>query len=169
VLKTTRRMIGKGEDAVEETVQIIGVTLAPKLVATDLLAKWLGMYAPRVPPEVLNHADMIFRQEDFRRVGTSPPSPPSPLAGGSITAPRSSPTRRFSRLQGPKTAHRPPVGDTPDRGFVGHFCVTPQVGETPGAQGVVSGRFGGALDPTQPLAWYKSDTQRLKSGRTWRG
>jgi hypothetical protein len=52
VRKTTRRMIGKGEDAVEETVQIIGVTLAPKLVAIDLLAKRLGMYAPRVPPEV---------------------------------------------------------------------------------------------------------------------
>ena len=42
VRKTTRRMIGKGEDAVEETVQIIGVTLAPKLVATELLTKGSG-------------------------------------------------------------------------------------------------------------------------------
>ena len=51
VRKTTHRTIGKGEDAVEETVQIIAVTLAPKLLATEFLARRLGMFAPRLPPE----------------------------------------------------------------------------------------------------------------------
>ncbi len=61
VQMTTRRLIGKGEDAVEETVQIIGVTLAPKLVATELLATWLGVFARRLSAEKSVVVDLLER------------------------------------------------------------------------------------------------------------
>ncbi len=58
VRRTTRRKIGKGKDAVEETVEIIGVRLAPKLLATEFLARRIGMFAPRLPPETSIELDL---------------------------------------------------------------------------------------------------------------
>lgn len=54
VRRTTRRKIGKGK----ETVEIIGVRLAPKLLATEFLARRIGMFAPRLPPETSIELDL---------------------------------------------------------------------------------------------------------------
>ena len=66
VLRSTRRRIGKGKDAIEETVEIIGVTLAPKLLATELLMKRLGMFTARLPPEKSIVLDLPERMVDIR-------------------------------------------------------------------------------------------------------